>query len=194
MKTVFTSVQMRVKQFMAAGLLILIFSLFFTGIKFQYFCDDTNEECQHFFNCYLSMITLGIRAGNGLGLNMKSINSPGYFTEFLIEWLFYFLIILVMLNIINGIIVDTFQEQREKNNIRNDAKINRCFICHHDRQYIEKHGINSSFHMKVVHSYKSYFDYLISIQKQNKLDLNSLDYEIWKKMENEKTDFFPKNL
>ena len=194
MKTVFTSVQMRVKQFMAAGLLILIFSLFFTGIKFQYFCDDTNEECQHFFNCYLSMITLGIRAGNGLGLNMKSINSPGYFTEFLIEWLFYFLIILVMLNIINGIIVDTFQEQREKNNIRNDAKINRCFICHHDRQYIEKNGINSSFHMKVVHSYKSYFDYLISIQKQNKLDLNSLDYEIWKKMENEKTDFFPKNL
>ncbi len=194
MSTVFTSIQMRGKQFMGAGLLILIFSLFFTGIKFYYFCDPTTEECERFSNCYLSMITLGIRAGNGLGLSMKSIHSKGYFTEFLIEWLFFFVIILVMLNIINGIIVDTFQEQREKNNIRNDAKLNRCFICHHERQYIEKNGYNSSIHMYEKHSYRNYFDYLITIQKQNKLDLNSLDFVIWKKMEQEKTDFFPKNL
>ena len=194
MSTVFTSVQMRGKQFMGAGLLILIFSLFFTGIKFYYFCDPTNEECEKFSNCYLSMITLGIRSGKGLDLSMKSINTKGYFSEFLIEWLFFFVIILVMLNIINGIIVDTFQEQREKNNIRNDAKLNRCFICHHERQYIEKNGFNSSVHMYNNHSYRNYFDYLISIQKQNKLDLNSLDFEIWKKMEMEKTDFFPKNL
>ena len=125
---------------------------------------------------------------------MKSIHSKGYFSEVLCEWLFFFVIILVMLNIINGIIVDTFQEQREKNNIRNDAKLNRCFICHHERQYIEKNGFNSSVHMYNNHSYRNYFDYLISIQKQNKLDLNSLDFEIWKKMEMEKTDFFPKNL
>ena len=194
MSTVFTSIQMRGKQFMGAGLLILIFSLFFTGIKFYYFCDSTNEECERFSNCYLSMITLGIRTGKGLGLSMKSIHSKGYFSEVLCEWLFFFVIILVMLNIINGIIVDTFQEQREKNNIRNDAKLNRCFICHHDRQYIEKNGFNSSIHMYNKHSYRNYFDYLISIQKQNKLDLNSLDFVIWQKMENEKTDFFPKNL
>ncbi len=64
-----------------------------------------------------------------LFLEMKSITEPGYFTEFGIEWMFYFSIILIMLNIVNGIIVDTFQEQREKTNNRNDSKKNICYIC-----------------------------------------------------------------
>ena len=139
------------------------------------------------------MITGGIRAGSGLNLSMKSINEKGYFNEFTIEWIFYFTIILVMLNIINGIIVDTFQEQREQQNERNDAQLNKCYICNVERQTVEKEGDNFTYHNEVKHSYINYFQYLLSIRKTNAQDLNSLDFSISDKIEKERTDFFPKS-
>jgi hypothetical protein len=92
MKTVLTSVQVRGTQFFSATLLILILSMFFTAIKFYWFCDPTTPECERFLYCYLTMITDGIRAGAGLNLSMKSIKDKGYFNEFTIEWIFYFII------------------------------------------------------------------------------------------------------
>ena len=193
MKTVLTSVQVRSTQFFSAGLAILILSIFFTAIKFYWFCDPTTAECERFLYCYLTMITGGIRAGAGLNLSMKSIRDKGYFSEFTIEWIFYFTIILVMLNIINGIIVDTFQEQREEQNERNDAQLNKCYICNVERQVVEKEGDNFKYHNEVKHSYINYFQYLLSIRKNNAQDLNSLDFSISDKIEKERTDFFPKS-
>ena len=57
LSTTFTSVRMRGKRFMGAGLLILIFSLFFVWIKFYFFCDQQSKEYQKFSNCYIAMIT-----------------------------------------------------------------------------------------------------------------------------------------
>ena len=193
MKTVLTSVQVRSTQFFSAGLAILILSIFFTAIKFYWFCDPTTAECERFLYCYLTMITGGIRAGAGLNLSMKSIRDKGYFSEFTIEWIFYFTIILVMLNIINGIIVDTFQEQREQQNERNDAQLNKCYICNVERQTVEKEGDNFTYHNEVKHSYINYFQYLLSIRKTNAQDLNSLDFSISDKIDKERTDFFPKS-
>ena len=193
MTTVLTSVQVRGTQFFSAGLLILILSIFFTAIKFYWFCDPTTDECNRFLYCYLTMITGGIRAGAGLNLSMKSIADKGYFSELTIEWIFYFTIILVMLNIINGIIVDTFQEQREEQNERNDAQLNKCYICNVERQTVEKEGDNFKYHNEVKHSYINYFQYLLSIRKTNAQDLNSLDFSICDKIEKERTDFFPKS-
>lgn len=135
MTTVIVSVKMRYKQFAAASLLMTIFSIIFSSIKYIFFCDAVSPECTRFLYTFLSMITGGIRAGNGLNLEMKTTNDTGYFSEFGIEWMFYFSIILIMLNIVNGIIVDTFQEKREKANTRNDSKKNICYICNTNRSY-----------------------------------------------------------
>ena len=191
MMTVLVSVQMRYKQFLSVGLLILIFSLFFSSIKYYLYCDPTLEECNRFMYCFFNMITGGIRAGSGLNLEMKSITDPGYFNEFFIEWLFYFSIILVMLNVINSIIVDTFQEQREKANNRNDSKENVCYICNTNRTYFEKNGIDYDHHIEVTHSLQNYFQYCLTILKTSKQDLNSLDYSILEQIQNNQTGFFP---
>jgi inositol 1,4,5-triphosphate receptor type 1/inositol 1,4,5-triphosphate receptor type 3 len=98
-----------------------------------------------------------------------------------------------MLNIINGIIVDTFQEQREQQNERNDAQLNKCYICNVERQTVEKEGDNFTYHNEVKHSYINYFQYLLSIRKTNAQDLNSLDFSISDKIDKERTDFFPKS-
>ena len=191
MTLVIVSVKMRYKQFLAAGLLMIIFSIIFSAIKYIFFCDDLTGECNRFLYCFLAMITGGIRAGSGLNLEMKSITEPGYFTEFGIEWMFYFSIILIMLNIVNGIIVDTFQEQREKTNNRNDYKKNVCYICNTKRTYFERNSLDYELHINVEHSLINYFQYMLTILKTDKQNLNSLDYQILDQILNNQTGFFP---
>ena len=64
-----------------------------------------------------------MRAGR-FPFEMKIEEQPGFYTEFFYSWIFYFLIILIILNIVSGIIVDTFQEIREnKNSLYEEKKI-----------------------------------------------------------------------
>lgn len=191
MKTVVKSVQMRYMQFLSAGLLIIIFSLFFSGIKFYWFCDELADECQQYLTCFVALLTNGIRAGNGVGFAMKVISEPGYFTDFFIEWLFYFSVILILLNVINGIIVDTFQEQREKANEKSDAKANLCYICNTNRSYFERNGQDYDYHIKEEHSIKNYFEYLLTLLKSEEQDLNSIDSSILKQLLDSQTHYFP---
>lgn len=191
MKTVVISVQMRYMQFLAAGLLIIIFTLFFSGIKFYWFCSPNEEECQKYLHCFLALLTNGIRAGNGLGFTMKTISEPNYFTDFLIEWLFNFSVILILLNVINGIIVDTFQEQREMANEKSDARENLCYICNTNRSYFERNGQDYEYHINEEHSLINYFEYFLTLLKRDEQSLNSIDSSIRKQLLDLQTHYFP---
>ena len=96
-----------------------------------------------------------------------------------------------MLNIVNGIIVDTFQEQREKTNNRNDYKKNVCYICNTKRTYFERNSLDYELHINVEHSLINYFQYMLTILKTDKQNLNSLDYQILDQILNNQTGFFP---
>jgi inositol 1,4,5-triphosphate receptor type 1 len=98
---------------------------------------------------------------------------------------------LIILNIINGIIVDTFQALREQNNKKDDILNNFCYICSLERAEIEIKGINYEKHIMKDHFISNYLHYLIKIQGTDEHDLNSLDSEVLKAIKEFKTDFFP---
>lgn len=96
-----------------------------------------------------------------------------------------------MLNIINGIIVDTFQELREKNNERDDKLNNECFICSLNRSNFEIKGISYDSHVENTHNIVNYYVYLSKVLLTNEHDLNSLDYQVLAAYNETKIDFFP---
>ena len=193
MQTVIYSVRIRYMQFLSAGFLIIIFSLFFAMIKFYWFTDQANTNCLTYQQCFLSIVTDGIRGGGGMGFSIKKINEDDYFVEFLLEWIFYFSIILILLNIINGIIVDTFQALREEANAQYETKMNVCFICSLNRSIFERRGIDFDFHKEIEHNCLSYFHYLYKILQTDEQELNSLDYQVLLSYRQARTDFFPVN-
>lgn len=80
--------------------------------------DITEEEtlCDSPLHCFLSLIYIGLRDGNGLGAfgdNESYYKSQDYFPRFMYDFTFFIIITLVMLNIINGVIIDTFAELRD---------------------------------------------------------------------------------
>ncbi len=122
---------------------------------------------------------------------MKSFNSYGYWGEFALNWLFYLTLILIMLNAINGIIVDTFQQLREESIERESQKNNICFICALKRSYFDFRGESYEFHIKEQHRISNYFYYLIGLKLTNKYDLSSAGTYVLECLDERKTDFFP---
>lgn len=197
MSSVIYAVRIRYKQFLSTAFLLLILILFYSAISYFYFRDELfNDElkeniCESLLQCFLYLINSGIRSGSGIEFNVKQIEDRGYFKEFFFGWMFYFIIMLIIVNIVNGIIVDTFQALREQNNLKDDILYNFCYICSLQRGDFEVKGINYEKHINEDHYIKNYFDYLIKLQGTDEHDLNSLDSQVLQSIKEFKTDFFP---
>ncbi len=172
---------------------MMIFSMFFAMVKFYWFTNKDSEECVTYGQCFLSIVTDGIRGGGCMGFPTKKITDEQYFSEFIFEWFFYFSIILILLNVINSIIVDTFQALREEANAQYETKMNICFICSLNRNVFDRKGIDFDYHKEHEHNILNYFHYLYKIIKSDEQELNSLDYQVLLSYRQTRTDFFPVN-
>lgn len=84
------------------------------------------------------MIDKGLRNGGGIGdaiLNQEysSENTYPFVFRFFYDLFFFASINIVFLNIIFGIIVDTFALLREQKECRKEDMKNKCYICNIDR-------------------------------------------------------------
>jgi hypothetical protein len=200
MGSVIYSVQIRYKQFLSTAFMLMILILFYASLAFYFFRgelektteDGVNEKiCQGLLQCFLYLFNYGIRSGSGADFGISPISSDSYWSKLIYDWIFYFSIMLVMLNIINGIIVDTFQALREQQNERHDIRDNVCYICTLNRSNFEVKGINFENHIENEHNIISYLEYIFSVKSLNEYELNSTDTETLKFILAEKTDFFP---
>lgn len=192
MSSVLNSIQMRYKQFLSTAFLLVILLFFYAALTIYFFSlkDDGTYLFSSYLECFFYLFNYGLRAG-GVHFDPKINEQPGFWSEFIYSWVFYFLIILIILNIVNGIIVDTFQELREENNTINDARDNNCFICQNSRSKFESKGLDFEYHINFEHNVTYYFCYLFKIKKQDVHDLNSVDFQVCNSISENKVEFFP---
>ena len=192
MRNVLDAVKARYNQFLSTGFLIIILILFSSGITFYFFNYDSegNQLCSSYLNCFIYLFNYGIRGG-GLPFNIKILDQEGFWGEFIFNWIFYFILILVILNIASGIIVDKFQDLREKNDELYEEKENVCFICSLHRSNFEIKGIDFEFHQQQEHNIGNYFHYLMKINRTDEHDLNSIDFQVFNAFQQRKIEFFP---
>ena len=191
-RSVLFSIKVRYKQFLSTAFLLVILILFYASVTLFYFrtLDDGTELCSSYLECFLYLFNYGIRAG-GVPFNIKIDSQDGFWSEFVFSWVFYFIIILIVLNIINGIIVDTFQALREQNNLIDEEKTNVCFICSLHRSNFQIKGIDFDYHQQHEHNIENYFKYILKIRKTDEHDLNSIDFQVFNSIKQHKIEFFP---
>ena len=192
MRNVLDAVKARYNQFLSTGFLIIILILFSSGITFYFFNYNSEGDklCSSYLNCFIYLFNYGIRGG-GLPFNIKIIDQEGFWGEFIFNWIFYFILILVILNIASGIIVDKFQDLREKNDELYEEKENVCFICSLHRSNFEIKGIDFEYHQQQEHNIGNYFHYLMKINRTDEHDLNSIDFQVYNAFQQKKIEFFP---
>jgi hypothetical protein len=124
----------------------------------------------------MTYFNYGIRSGGGIGdlLENKFIEYQSiYWIRWVSDMLFYVSIILLVLNMINGIIITTFSSIREENDNKEEDINNKCFICSLDRVEFEKRKVSFVDHCKKEHCVRTYITYLISTKLKNPKDLDA---------------------
>ena len=192
MRNVLDAVKARYNQFLATGFLMTIFIIFCSGITFYFFNynGDGEKLCTSYLNCFIYLFNYGIRSG-GLPFGIKILGQEGFWGEFIFNWAFFFVLILVIMNIAGGIIVDKFHELREKSDQLYEEKKNVCYICSLHRSNFEIKGINFEYHQHYEHNIENYFHYLMKINRTDEHDLNSVDFQVYNAFEQKKIVFFP---
>lgn len=69
--------------------------------------------CMTLLHCFFSVVTYGLRNGGGIGETLSPTtyddwNRPNYFLRFFYDLSYFLVIITIILNVIFGIIIDSF--------------------------------------------------------------------------------------
>ena len=89
------------------------------------------RACDTLFICIITTLNQGLRNGGGIGdvLRPPSIHEPFFTARVIYDMLFFFIVIIIVLNLIFGVIIDTFADLRAEKQQKEDILKNSCFIC-----------------------------------------------------------------
>lgn len=158
---------------------MVVFSYSFLMVR--YFTEQVNVDqfgedvCTDFFSCYFNSVNLGIRAGGGISdplVLSANPNVPVFWGRFFFDLSFFFIVKMILLNVIAGIIIDAFNKLRDEMNNRSNFNNNRCFICGLSKWEIEKKGESHQNHINKNHSM---WDYLYFMTKLESSEVSSLN-------------------
>jgi hypothetical protein len=152
-------------------------------------------NCGTYPTCFWNTVLYGIKSGGGLGEVMQipdyRQNRSAYIYRSFFDIIFYVTMILILMNIILGIIIDSFAELRDmRNHIENDMN-NVCFICNITKQEFNNNRISYSKHTRLVHDMWNYVFYIVGLLEKNPNEYTGIESYIAQKYHNKELDWLP---
>lgn len=202
LKNILRSITLNGKQLLLTTFLGLIVLYIFSIIAFlnfsQFYSDNFDDAdavtyCDTLVNCFISTSITGIRQGGGIGdvLLQTENNVKDYWGLMVFDMMYFAIVINILLNIIFGIIIDTFGELREQSQAElRDIKEN-CFICGNQRFLFEVRRISWGYHLNMEHNPTAYLAFLIYIRHKPTDECSGAEKYVKEKLEKNETSFFP---
>lgn len=168
---------------------LMLFTLYTFSIwLMEYFqnepFDDEQMDCSKLYNCFLYIWNYGLRMGGGIGEYMKVFNPQQNFYHYTIYEIIFFLLINIMfLNVIFGIIIDTFSQLREESNQRKRDHERICFVCGLSRANFCKNGRDFDYHIDKEHTPWKYIYYIYYLEEKGTDNFTGLEQMCWNKFE-----------
>lgn len=145
--------------------------------------------------CYITHLKEGILSGGGIGdvIGQKKWKDDLglFFSRWFLDMIFFIINILLVLNMINGIVVNAFADMREKDDVLNRESTEKCFICSIERSEFKKNNLSFSQHKAKDHNVMNYLNYLIKIRMTPDKDLDFFDEYIKKRIYLKDIKVFP---
>jgi len=202
-ESVLKAVTLNGKAILLTGFLVLVIIYIYSMVAFFSFSDDylhtgdngvVGVECETLFKCWLSTILWGVRSGGGIGdvLEKLDIEASGvYAGRFFFDLTFFIIVIILSLNMVFGIILDTFGELREKkSDIEEDIR-SRCFICSLESDLFQRQALGFEHHIKHEHNMWHYLYYFTYLDHKNPDDYTSAEIHVDSRRKKSGIDFFP---
>ena len=194
MANILKAVTLNWQQLFLTGLftlmIVFIFSTWAYFFFYDYYDSESNLYCDSLLSCFFSTLNVGMRAG-AIAEPTAAIKVADYSHRVLFDMLFFIIIIVILLNIVFGIIVDTFGQLRdERTEIENDIN-NVCFVCGEERSLIDMHGEGWEDHIIAVHSPFAYMAFLVHVKNMKEEDCSGLEKYVKDCLARKSADFMP---
>ena len=203
LKNVILSIKYRHKEFILCFFLAFIIMYGLSNIAFFYFNSDFEQEldyyddnvCKSLVFCALNSFDSGLRARGGIGDSGQRISfiksKTHYVTRLLLDDIFFFLIVIISIDLVFGIIIGEFAALREETQKHINDRKYHCFICHANKISVEKNRQNFTVHVNKEHNLWNYVSYMIFVKLSNLHDLNSINSYAREKIDNKDVSWLP---
>ena len=164
-------------------------------LKNDFLNNENHNMCETLAQCYFTFILDGLRKHGGIGDIMKKyslITSPGhYMARFFFDFSFFIIVVVILLNIVFGIIIDTFRDLRQYLHRKEKDILTVCFICGLNIDELERKNKNFEQHTEEDHNIWNYVYYMIGLELTNRNDMNAINSEVYEKIKKMEISWFP---
>jgi len=174
--------------------IIYIFAIFGFWFFRAYF---QNLDCANMRVCMVTFLDQGLRYGGGIGDYFDAHSRAQYGDEtelwwrfFIFNMLFFVTISIILLNIIFGVIIDTFSALREESNMKLADMRSTCFICSLSRETLDRHG-GFTFHIDHEHNMWQYLYYIVYLRDKDPNLYTGSDQYVMNIIEKDGIEWFP---
>merc|ERR1711998_679241 len=148
------------------------------------------EDCSTLWRCFLASLNYGMRLSGGIG----DIMSHTLDERLLLDLMYFMIVLVILLNIVFGIIIDTFSDLRNKKLERLHDTTEICFICGKDRLEFDSKSIEPGAfynHIHNDHYMWNYVNFIFFIWQQDRDDDDGLDLFVRKLVEHNDITWLP---
>jgi len=155
---------------------------------------EKERSCDTLFMCLVTTMNQGLRNGGGIGdvLRQPSSKDPLFMVRVLYDILFFFVVIIIVLNLIFGVIIDTFADLRSEKHNTEEIKKNTCFICGLERKDFDNKNVTFEDHVNKEHNMWNYLWFIVLIKVKDPTEFTGPESYVHSMVKNRCLDWFPR--
>ncbi|CAH2278455.1 inositol 1,4,5-trisphosphate receptor type 2 isoform X1 [Pelobates cultripes] len=156
--------------------------------------DGIERACDTLLMCIVTVLNQGLRNGGGVGdvLRKPSKNEPLFAARVVYDLLFYFIVIIIVLNLIFGVIIDTFADLRSEKQKKEEILKTTCFICGLERDKFDNKTVSFEEHIMSEHCMWHYLYFIVLVKVKDPTEYTGPESFVAKMIADKNLDWFPR--
>nr|XP_042129687.1 inositol 1,4,5-trisphosphate receptor type 1 isoform X8 [Peromyscus maniculatus bairdii] len=155
---------------------------------------DKEHTCETLLMCIVTVLSHGLRSGGGVGdvLRKPSKEEPLFAARVIYDLLFFFMVIIIVLNLIFGVIIDTFADLRSEKQKKEEILKTTCFICGLERDKFDNKTVTFEEHIKEEHNMWHYLCFIVLVKVKDSTEYTGPESYVAEMIRERNLDWFPR--